>query len=182
MCGNSLVVQWLELRALNAKGQVQSWVRELRSHKRFSASGGGKKKKKVKKEKECMCVWGWENPSVKKPEFGAHLESRCLNSWNVSIQKCTSESKMAPDKRGFASQISWRNIFVVVGSTVLPLMLTDTKCEVCLVEKCYWWGGAGLRGLLRGTDDHLSVAQEDCTKTVIPYSSVLTYPAVHPKT
>ena len=44
MCGNSLVVQWLELHALNAKGRVQSWVRELRSHKPFNAAGGKKKK------------------------------------------------------------------------------------------------------------------------------------------
>jgi len=57
---------------------------------------------------------------------------------------------MAPDKRGFASQISWRNIFVVVGSTVLPLMLRDTKFEVCWLKNVTDGVGWGWEGLLLG--------------------------------
>lgn len=34
---------------------------------------------------------------MKKPEFGAHLEGHCLDSWNVNIQKFTAESKMASE-------------------------------------------------------------------------------------
>ena len=40
---NSLVVQWLELRAFTAKGEVHPLVRELRSHK---LQGTAKKRKK----------------------------------------------------------------------------------------------------------------------------------------
>ena len=39
----------------------------------------------------------------------------------------------------------------------------------------------GLGGPPSGLNDHLSIAQEDCTKKVIPCSSVLTYTAVHAK-
>ena len=38
LSGNSLVVQWLGLRAFNAVAQIQSLVRELRSHKPSSAA------------------------------------------------------------------------------------------------------------------------------------------------
>ena len=62
---------------------------------------GGRACQRLKQK--CMCVWEWKGPPVKKPEFGVHLESCCLNSWNGSVQKCTSESKMVSDKRGFAS-------------------------------------------------------------------------------
>ena len=44
--GNSLVVQWLGLCAFTARAQVQSLVRELRSHKPL---GAAKKKEKIYK-------------------------------------------------------------------------------------------------------------------------------------
>lgn len=73
-----------------------------------------------------VCLGWWEGLLVKKPEFGAHLEGHCLDSWDVNIQKCTAESKMGLASEVLLHKFSRKNVFVV-GSTVLPLMLTDRK-------------------------------------------------------
>ena len=49
--GNSLVVQWLELRAFAAEGPVPSLVRELRSHKPHGQKTNKQKKGKKKIER-----------------------------------------------------------------------------------------------------------------------------------
>lgn len=53
-------------------------------------------------------------------------------------------------------------------------MLTDTKLEVCWLKNVTDGVGWGW-GPPSGLNGSLSVAQEDCTETVIPCSTVLVY-------